>query len=359
MTQDPLSRWDTWTEIHRQPEIWRQWARDFDLAAARAWVAAQDVEEIWFMGAGSSAYIGEILVAGLEGAAGPRLRAVATTDLVSRPRAYLDGRRPLVVSFGRSGNSAETIGTLDALDALAPEAPRLNITCNPTGALAVRPAPGPQRAVVLPEATHDAGFAMTSSFTTMVLTALAIFDPEGDLARLAPLADALDALLPLWRAEAEAAPIPERIVFTGAGALTFAAREAALKVMELTAGQVAALWDSSLGFRHGPKSFVRPGTDLVAFLAADPQAARYDADLVAELGQQFPEARLTSIGPGGALAVAMPWGEAWAVPLLVAFAQVLGVVWSDRLGLAVDDPFAGLGTLSRVVSGVKLYEVKP
>lgn len=357
MTQDPLSRWATWREIQQQPAIWRGWAQSFDAEAARAWVVAQTVDEIWLMGAGTSAYIGEIVAAGLEGVPGPRLRAVATTDLVSRPRAYLNGRRPLVVNFGRSGNSTETLGTLDALDALVPGAPRLNITCNPQGALATRPAPGPQRAVVLPEATHDAGFAMTSSFSTMLLTALAILDPGATMDRLERLADALDGLLPLYARVAGAAPVPERIVFTGAGALAFAAREAALKVMELTAGQVAALWDSSLGFRHGPKSFVRPGTDLVAFLAADPQAALYDSDLVAELRGQFPDARLTALGPGGEIALPMPDGEAWAAALAVAFAQVLGVVWSDRLGLNVDDPFAGRGTLTRVVSGVRLHEV--
>jgi tagatose-6-phosphate ketose/aldose isomerase len=45
--------------------------------------------------------------------------------------------------------------------------------------------------------------------------------------------------------------------------------------------------------------------------------------------------------------------------LPVLLAQVLAVVWSDSLGLPVDDPFAGMGTLSRVVSGVKLYPVTP
>ena len=60
--------------------------------------------------------IGDILVSGLEGQGGPRLRAVPSTDLVARPQAYLRGRRPLVVNFGRSGNSSETVGTLDALD---------------------------------------------------------------------------------------------------------------------------------------------------------------------------------------------------------------------------------------------------
>ena len=38
-------------------------------------------------------------------------------------------------------------------------------------------------------------------------------------------------------------------------------------------------------------------------------------------------------------------------------AQVTGVMWSGALGLNVDNPFVGQGTLSRVVDGVKLYPV--
>lgn len=352
-----LTRHATWREIQAQPAIWRAWATALDVAALRSWIAALAVEEVWFCGAGSSAYIGEMVVAALEGAAGPRLRAVATTDLVARPQAYLTGKTPLVVSFGRSGNSAESLGTLDALDALAPDAARLNITCNGASALATRQARN-QRVVVLPEATHDAGFAMTSSFSTMLLTALAIFDlsvsENGSKSHIETISATLARLLPQYETFAKAARRPERVVFVGSGPLAFAAREAALKVMELAAGQVPALWDSTLGFRHGPKSFVRGATDIWVFGSDDPHTARYDADLVAELREQFPAAVTTLVGPGGDIDV--PTGGCGII-LPVVLAQVMAVVWSDALGLPVDDPFAGQGTLSRVVSGVTLYPV--
>ena len=124
----------TWAEIHAQPGIWEAWADALPVAALKGWIATQGAEEVWFCGAGSSDYVGQIVAAALEGQG--RFRAIPTTDIVARPQAYLTGRRPLVVSFGRSGNSAETLGLLDALDALAPDAPRLNITCNAGGALA-------------------------------------------------------------------------------------------------------------------------------------------------------------------------------------------------------------------------------
>ncbi|RVT81842.1 SIS domain-containing protein [Rhodobacteraceae bacterium CCMM004] len=354
---DDLNGWATWRELTAQPRIWTDWAGRPELEAARDWYARQAGDEVWFCGAGTSAYIGDIVVAGLEGQGGPRLRSVPTTDLVSRPERYLTGRRPLIVNFGRSGDSAETLGTLDALDVLAPGAPRLNVTCNAEGALATRPAPGPVHRLILPADTHDAGFAMTSSFSTMLLSALAIADRDGGADRLAPLAEELAAALPDMAAAARGMDPAPRLVFLGAGPLAYAAREAALKVMELTAGRVPALWDSTLGFRHGPKSFVLPGTRIVLFRAADPHAARYDDDLADELRRQFPDAATTVLGGSGDIAVPEREADVWRAPLFVAFAQVLGVMWSAALGLDVDDPFAGRGTLTRVVSGVRLHPV--
>jgi len=348
MTQD-LSHIATWRELNRQPQIWRSWGNRLDVEGIRAWIAEQSFDEVWFCGAGTSAYIGDIIAAELKGT-----RSVPSTDLVQRPAHYLSGARPLVVNFGRSGNSSESVGTLEALAALAPIAPQLNITCNSESALATAQTTSPRKTIILPEETHDTGFAMTSSFSTMLLTALALFDEPCDVAdQFARLADQLEDLLPGFGG----AKMPGRVVYVGAGPLTFAAREAALKVTELSAGKIPAIWDSTLGFRHGPKSFVDDDTAITIFTSPDAPANDYDADLASELRQQFPNAQVETIGPGGDIEVLMPFGAHWAAALCVAASQVRSVEWSAQLGLNVDDPFAGQNTLSRVVSGVKLYAV--
>ena len=349
-----LTRHATFREILAQPAIWRDWGTQLPVADLRSWITQTGADDVWFCGAGTSAYIGDILAAGLESQPGPRFRSVPTTDIVARPRAHLHGNPKLIVSFGRSGNSTESVGLLDALDALAPTWPRLNITCNGQSALAKDPK---AKVITLPEATHDQGFAMTSSFSTMLLTAAALFDlslsADKAAQRFTALADTLDTLLPGYVTQAAAARLPQRAVFLGSGPLAFAAREAALKVMELAAGRIPALWDSTLGFRHGPKSFTLGETDLWLFRSADPHTRAYDEDLLAELRSQFPQSKITAPD------IPQPHGDLWSAPLYVALAQLLAVHWSDALGLNVDDPFAGQGTLTRVVSGVRLHPVHP
>lgn len=344
-------------EINAQPEIWREWAAPLASRAneIREWIATRAPREIWLSGAGTSAYIGEALSRQVTGD-GPLLLPLATTDLVARPG--LGATRPgptLAMQFGRSGNSSETVGLIELLDAHMPAANRLNITCNPDSALATRQGPGPgeTQAIILPLVTHDRGFAMTSSFTTMYLTALACLDADFDAGTALPaLSDAAAAVLPgLWSLDA---PRPERAIFLGSGELTGIARESALKVLELTAGRTLTQWDSTLGFRHGPKAAVDDNTAVFVMIHPDPQTARYDMDLAAEIRQQFPDINVTTIGGKGCDIALNLTGTAGDAVLYVLPAQVLAHRWSEALDLPVDDPFAGRN-LTRVVSGVKLY----
>lgn len=362
-----MSRWKTENEIRQQPAVWKTWgdACAGSLAELRDWIAQSNATEIWLCGAGTSAFIGDLVASGLGASSLLPLRAVASTDLVASPSLFQrPGVRPLVISFGRSGDSAESIGTLDVLDAVWPDAPRLNITCNASSVLATRRSQN-QRVVVLPEATHDAGFAMTSSFSTMLLTALGLLDPEVGAQpehfadRMRVLSTAGDTVLTAASQWADAQELPSRFVVLGSGPLTFAARESALKVMELSAGKIPTLWDSMLGFRHGPKSFVDDTTAILGFLSSDPHSARYDNDLMAELGAQFPSTAKAIIGtdPGADLSFDTGLPDVWNAALYVVTAQLLAVHWANFLDINVDDPFEGQATLTRVVSDVALYPI--
>jgi tagatose-6-phosphate ketose/aldose isomerase len=106
---------DSWTrrEILQQPATLRatQAVLEAERAGIEAFLApllAMPDLRIMLCGAGTSAFIGECLAPWLTASLGRPVEAVATTDIVSAPRLYLDAKRPtLMVSFGRSGNSPE------------------------------------------------------------------------------------------------------------------------------------------------------------------------------------------------------------------------------------------------------------
>jgi len=285
--------------------------------------------------------------------------------LVSCPRDYVPvSARLLVVSFGRSGDSPETVGALDLLDAHAPSADRLNFTCNAGGALAARAAcgPGRQRTVLLPPESNDQGFAMTSSYSTMLLSALVCLDERrpadlvGAVDRLASAAvDVLARALRLARGVG--AQPPSRAVFLGSGVLLGSARESALKVLELSAGRIPTSWDSALGFRHGPKAVVDESTRIHMLVSNDSYTRRYDLDAANEIRAQFGRNAVVAFGSEASeVDFHVPFidDEAWTSVLFVLAAQVQAIVWSDALRLNVDNPFSE-STLTRVVQGVPLY----
>jgi tagatose-6-phosphate ketose/aldose isomerase len=314
-------------------------------------------------GAGTSAFIGECLAATLAQATGRRVEAIPTTDIVSGPELHLEARTPtLLVSFGRSGNSPESLASVDLADARVADVHHLIITCNADGALAKRRGDD-ACVVVLPEATHDRGFAMTSSFSAMTYAALAIFsgiDALGD--RNERIAEAVEMVLAGTEIAmaALAARGFERVVYLGSGPFQGLAREAALKLLELTDGGLVTIHDSTLGFRHGPKTIVNDRTLVVVFVSNDPLARAYDLDLIAEL-------RADGVA-GAVLAVSAQdmAGETLAIhgletapdsDLLFAYivpAQLFALHASLDRGLTPDTPNKA-GTVSRVVQGVRIH----
>ena len=78
----------------------------------------------------------------------------------------------------------------------------------------------------------------------------------------------------------------DRIVYLGNIALKGVAQESALKMLELTAGKVATMYDSQLGFRHGPKSIINDTPLTVAYLSDDAYRRQYELDLIKEMSGQ-------------------------------------------------------------------------
>jgi len=316
-------------------------------------------------GAGTSAFIGECLVPALL-RRGLRADAVPTTDLVSGPGHFLQAGVPtLMVSFARSGSSPESLAAVALADQLVADVHHLVITCNAEGELyRMAQERGNAFAILLPDATHDRGFAMTTSFTSMLLAAALAFGllPAGAAAAPALAAGRLlETQLPLL--QALVARRFQRVVYLGSNALRPLGREAALKLLELTDGQVVAIHDSPLGFRHGPKTIVDADTLVVVLLSNDAHARRYDLDLLRELRRDGRAGQVLALSgcPDPELdrddvvleGVAGVPDLALALACIV-FCQGFALLQSLALGLRPDTPSVS-GTVNRVVRGVILY----
>lgn len=338
----------TRAEIYQQPDTWPEtFAR-----VARA--AFQDLPPPVLTGAGTSAYAAQAVEAGWPGA-----RAVPSTELFLDFHRYLGGNG-LVVSLARSGDSPESLAVVSKIQRALPRVRHIALTSNPEGRLAHWPG---VEAVLLDPRTNDRSLAMTSSFTNLVLAGLALVRRREVEEALPVLCRSVREALPgLDEAAARLAEKPPaRAVALASPALMGAAREACLKILEMTAGAVAVMAETYLGLRHGPMSFLADETFVLCFVSSDPALRRYELDLVRELRAK---------GLGRRVALGAVEDEAFELslgtpasqlpdwlrtPAEIVFAQLLGWRLSVRLGLDPDNPSPGR-VITRVVEGVRIYE---
>lgn len=288
----------TTREIYQQPQVWQTAFENYKAQADEIVAFLNGIGEkhdyikVILTGAGTSAYVGETLLPYFRKIYDERrwnFNAIATTDIVANPLVYLHKEvTTILVSFARSGNSPESVAAVDLAKDIVEELYQITITCAEEGKLAQQ-AHGDERNLLLlqPAPSNDAGFAMTSSFTSMMLTALLVFDK----ADLTAKAEKVSALMTLSQEVLDSAEAIQkmvsldynRVIYLGAGPFFGLAHEAQLKILELTAGQVATMYESPVGFRHGPKSLVNEKTVVVVFGSTDSYTKLYDLDLVREV----------------------------------------------------------------------------
>ena len=366
-----------WTasEIAQQPGLWpqiaRQIATDGGLRTFLAPLLGNGALRIVLTGAGTSAYIGKCLAPALS-KGGRQAEAIPTTDIVVSPQSTLSPKAPtLMVHFARSGNSPESVAALELAERRIESCHHLIVTCNAAGDLSRR-AGGLRHAysIVLPEACNDQSFAMTSSFTGMLLAAAlalgAIRTEPGRIEAVAALgSEILTTHVPLAASLVRAQF--DRVVFVGSNELKGLALESALKMLELTDGRVVSIGESPLGFRHGPKTIVNGSTLAVAFLSNDAYTHQYDVDLLRELRSDAVAGRVVALTaradePVNPDTFVLGSGAPRPQPLTdlelclpyAAFAQTLALLRSISLGLSPDAPNAA-GTVNRVVQGVSIH----
>lgn len=369
IAQQPATWARTWERLRAQlPEI-RKFLMRFGIMSHVA-----ESPEVFLVGAGTSDYVGRCLYHLLRQAWQCEVSVVPSTDLLIDFADIVLPKRPsLWVSFSRSGDSPEGVAVLERALNEQPQIWHLVVSCNAAGEM-TRLITGRTNclSMLLDEETNDQGLAMTSSFTNMLVTGQALahaWSPEIYDPILDAICNAGAEFLPVAAntAQSLAEDAYRQICFVGSGALSGAATEAALKVLELTAGQVKTLSQTTLGLRHGPMAALAPDTLFASFLSAESSRQRYEIDLLHEIERkQLAGRSLAVLAIGGKASAQLaeanilaPPGK-WGVPDLyrpavdILFGQLLGLFSSLKYGLQPDTP-SPKGTISRVVRPIRVY----
>lgn len=370
---------DTFThkEILQQPAAWLEEYRllldhkEQIRAFLRTYLTPQT--EVILTGAGTSAFIGDAIAPVLRHA-WTNVRAVATTDLITHAEDYLAEDRPLLlISFARSGNSPESLGAVEIANRLCTRVAHIFITCNRDGRLAQSAHADNILTLLLPPQTDDRSLAMTSSFSTMLLTCLMlsrIDTLEQERTAIENTASNAQMIINQYAdALQQIASRPfERAVFLGSGPMKGIAEECHLKLQELTDGGVVCKYDSFLGFRHGPKAVVNEHSIIVYLMQDQEEKQRYERDLIRQVNSNnhlvaqiivVAGRRVVIDGVHEDLQIVMPYGtESTGIYGLLPYVlvgQLLGYYTSLSRGLCPDTPSVS-GNIHRVVEGVKIYQ---
>ena len=370
----------TATEIDQQPSTWKKTIKQIEdskdeLKAFIENVTKHEDYDIILTGAGTSEFVGNALYSYLNKLTNYKTKSFGTTDIVATPENYLSQTKPtLLISFGRSGNSPESVGAVDVADEVCGDnVYHLFVTCNHEGALSKAAAKRDNAyAINLTPETHDQSFAMTSSFSNMMLATLLCFrldsldEAKKELEDVITAAEKALAEHTAFFAEVVKDYDFNRIVYLGANALKGIAQESQLKMLELTAGKVATMFDTPMGFRHGPKSIINDETLTVIYLSDNPYTREYEVDLIKEMSAQRKGNKIMAVMNKMDKEVADLVDYAYAFELneehdnmflgfdYIIAAQTLALFKSLSYDITPDNPCPS-GEVNRVVKGVILH----
>lgn len=371
-----LSGYWTAKEINQQPVCWAQTAAitrecEPQIKHFMDHVYSYPNLRIVLTGAGTSAFAGRSLALGLTQRLQRRVDAISTTDIVSNPKqCFAENIPTLLVSFARSGNSPESVAAVELANQTLDECFHLVLTCNADGKLYKCCNNDKQSlALLMPAETNDQSFAMTSSFSSMMVAAFSVLMYGSDYTKdIESICKCSVGLIKDLNAQIKdtANQELERVIYLGSGGLQGLAQESALKLLELTAGKIVATYDSPLGFRHGPKSIVNQNTMIVVFISNDPYTRKYDLDLLAEICRDNIAARVVAITAQAdeietrADVIRVPSMEAATdIELLfpyMLYAQMYAFHRALALGNTPDNP-CPTGEVNRVVQGVTIHDL--
>jgi glutamine---fructose-6-phosphate transaminase (isomerizing) len=259
----------TLAEILSQPEVWRSCLRGLakDVAFQAMRKKAHTRTPWLFIGCGTSFYLAEAAASSWSQLTGHPARALPASEVLLFPQSAQLAEPDLqAVIISRSGRTSEALRAADVLRRKYKIA-TLGITC----ALQSELEKACESTITL-SAADEQSVVMTRSFSSMLFALVRLAAEAADVPSLSSsletVENALASTIDEWNARVETFVGGHAFadyVYLGQGPFFSIAREAALKVTEMSHSYAQAY--HTLEFRHGPKSIVAPQTCIAFFLS--------------------------------------------------------------------------------------------
>ncbi len=275
----------TLNEILSQAEVWQKTLSELKQSATIEQILqVSNARTEWlFLGCGTSYYLAEAAAASWTLLTGQRARALPASEPLLFPDLTFAKTASLQsVIISRSGRTSEA---LRAANTLSREfhVPTLGITCTTDSPL--------EQACDLTiriSTADEKSTVMTRSFTSMLLALQHLADRKSGqqsfttaLQKMAAqFASQIHSIADRMEAFVDEHSFADHI-FLGQGPFHGIAREASLKVMEMSCSY--SQFFHTLEFRHGPKAIVSPETCLTFFLSESGYQA--ECEVLAEMKQ--------------------------------------------------------------------------
>jgi glucosamine--fructose-6-phosphate aminotransferase (isomerizing) len=283
MAENKYANSSTWKEILSQGDVWQMVLDELRQNPAMEEIlgAARNRRKWIFIGCGTSFYLAEAAAISWTLLTSQPAGAIPASEVLLFPQLLgAEGADIQAVVISRSGRTSEAVRAANVLKQEL-HIPTLGITCAQNSEL--------ERAceiTIILRAADENSTVMTRSFTSMLLSLQALAAHRSGnqqfLDALRRMAEKFDPRIPSLAGQLESFVSQHTFadyVFLGQGPFHGIAREAALKVMEMSCSY--SQFFHALEFRHGPKAIVSPGTCLTFFLSDS--AYNAEAEVLSEM----------------------------------------------------------------------------
>jgi glutamine---fructose-6-phosphate transaminase (isomerizing) len=286
--RDGLKTSHTWNEILSQPAVWQSVLGGIEKSPLVGEIVGESKgkREFLFIGCGTSFYLAEAAAISWTLLTGKPARAIPASEVLLFPsliRAEGSGLQAVVIS--RSGRTSEAVRAASVLRQEL-QIPTLGITCCGESSDLEKAC----EATIKLSAADEQSTVMTRSFTSMliclqVLAAHCAGDRQF-VEGMGRAAQEFATRIPVIAQQMETFVVRHSFAdyaFLGQGPFHGTAREAALKVMEMSCSY--SQFFHALEFRHGPKAIVSPATCLTFLLSESARDAETEVlEEMKELG---------------------------------------------------------------------------